>query len=57
MDSTRDGVSRDRIVLVAIDALQIDRLAIDQQLPVLDLDFAKADAGGSSLRSSCQIRP
>ncbi len=48
---TRDVVSGVRVVLVAVDALEVDRLAVHQQLAVVDLDLAEADltASGTSI--------
>jgi len=43
-----NDVGRERVVLVAVDAFQVDRDAVDEQAAVLDLDLAEADfaAGG-----------
>ena len=47
IDSTETVWPVDRIVLVTVDALEVDPLAVDQQEAVLDLDPAEADAGTS----------
>ncbi len=49
IDSRADVVAGVRVVLVAVDALDQDRHAVDQELAVLDLRRAEADLGGQDL--------